>query len=285
MFADYTTRGRQSVGRNEMYSMYRAFGLRIDTFQRFASEIEWIIGQLYYLGPLRTPPRRVSTVRPMRRSSVGPSGEYLAEIIFQYETAVEEINDWFQKFGIDYEFRILDVGGAEYGHLVALKYIDRKTGIGVSTSDLGFGIGQLMPILVEGLISKNRTICVEQPEIHLHPRLQAVLADFFFENAMNRPQGEGNQWIVETHSEAMILRFLRFIAEGRLSQKDIAFIYVLPPQRDLKEPIKGSRVRPLRVSDDGTFLDPWPDGFFSEVQQEVYSIFAASSAARGSRAN
>src|SRR5262249_37296965 len=159
-------------------------------------------------------------------------GEFLAEILFQYKEAADDINEWFKIFKIDYHFDIKEAGSKEFGYLVSLRYSDNKTNVSVSTADLGFGVGQLMPILVEGLISKNRTICVEQPEIHLHPRLQAVLADFIFENAISRNQLERNQWIIETHSEAMILRLLRFIANHRLRPSDVRFLYVLPPQDD-----------------------------------------------------
>jgi predicted ATPase len=60
---------------------------------------------------------------------------------------------------------------------------DTRTRVLVSPSDVGFGIGQLLPIIVEGVIAQGRVICVEQPEIHLHPRLQAHVADFLIATA------------------------------------------------------------------------------------------------------
>ena len=76
-------------------------------------------------------------------------------------------------------------GGNEVtGQIVTLQLKDQHSGAVVTPTDVGFGIGQLLPVLVEGLVTSEGLICVEQPEIHLHPRLQAHIADFLIESIL-----------------------------------------------------------------------------------------------------
>lgn len=136
---------------------------------------------------------------------------------------------------------------------------------------MGFGIGQLLPILVQGILSENKIIFIEQPEIHLHPRLQAELGNFFAEMAGRtgtapQPGLEeeyGNQFIIETHSENLILRLQTLIRKGKLKKEDVAVIYCD------KTP-DGTVATELRLNDDGEFIDPWPHGFFEESFDELF---------------
>ena len=145
---------------------------------------------------------------------------------------------------------------------------DRRTKVTVAPSDVGFGIGQLLPILVEGLVAERRIVCVEQPEIHLHPRLQAHLADFLIDTAgadapNDRRHTNANQWIVETHSEALILRVQKHIRAGKLKADNVSVLYVEPGP-------EGSTIRQLRLDDDGEFMDTWPNGFFEERFDDIF---------------
>ncbi len=162
------------------------------------------------------------------------------------------------------------------GTLLALRLRSTSPGAPSSTrlsfDDVGFGVGQVFPILIEGLASEARVICVEQPEIHLHPRLQANLADFFIETSAahsgpeaspSKPATKPRQWILETHSEAMILRIQRRIRDGSLDPKDVSVLYVQNDGGD------SSTAQRLRLDEEGRFLDEWPDGFFDESLREM----------------
>ena len=140
----------------------------------------------------------------------------------------------------------------------------------VSHRDVGIGISQVLPVLVHAYADRGRLVTVEQPEIHLHPALQAELADVFIESALGERK---NTFILETHSEHLILRLLRRIREtaagelpgGKmpLRPEDIAVLYVKPGT-------EGSEVIALPVNAEGDFDAPWPDGFFAERSKELF---------------
>ncbi|MDC5686487.1 DUF3696 domain-containing protein, partial [Acinetobacter baumannii] len=138
--------------------------------------------------------------------------------------------------------------------------VDRHTGLKTTLVDVGFGIGQVLPIILEGLVKNRGTICIEQPEIHLHPKLQANLANFFAKDIKSKYP---NQWIIETHSEALLLRFQRLIKHKELEPNDISIIYVNPTET-------GAEVIPIPLDEDGDFTITWPNGFFEERLDEMF---------------
>ena len=110
---------------------------------------------------------------------------------------------------------------------------------------------------------------VQQPELHLHPRLQAQVADYF----VSRHNVNGGTFVIESHSELLALRLLRRIRETqradirhrefRLEPAQVAFYYFDPTP-------DGTRIVRLRASEDGEFMDRWPHGFFADREAELF---------------
>ncbi len=239
---------------------------------------------LSYLGPLRTHPARYYVMNGVPGNTVGAAGEFTVQQLFHDSqvnasrtTLIDQLNHYCAEFEIPYRFDVSSVDNEITGDLIVLSLTDLRTNVIVSPADVGFGIGQLVPILIEGILIKKaarrssrpavRLICVEQPEIHLHPRLQAKMADFFIDTTVHNKSDNsvGAQWILETHSEALMLRLQRRIREKKISSQDVCVLYVESCGAD------GSKIKELRLDEDGEFIDVWPDGFFVESLVDIMS--------------
>jgi predicted ATPase len=163
-----------------------------------------------------------------------------------------------------------ELARANVDQLRDLVLIDKRTNTPVSHRDIGIGISQVLPVLVAAYASAEKILAIEQPEIHLHPALQAELGDVFIESALG---GRRNTFILETHSEHLILRILRRIRETTddelppgitpIRPEDVAVLYVLPDK-------DGAKVVEIPIRPDGEFAERWPQGFFAERAKELF---------------
>lgn len=159
-------------------------------------------------------------------------------------------------------------GGGTRSMLAALATLSLKDSSGrtFDFSDVGSGLGYVLPVLVEGYQSAQSFI--EQPELHLHPALQSRLGDALIEMA-----NDGRFLIIETHSEHILLRVLRRIRQTtkgivdeslRLTPDDVVCLYFDP------SPNGPTRIRNLRVTPGGDFMDRWPAGFFDSRDEDLF---------------
>ena len=231
------------------------------TLNFVASQFISMLGGVSYLGPLRMQPSRLHFGEEEQGRSVGTKGEFAPMVLFKRSNEISKpLDDWMEKFEIPYTISVKRMGDRVTGDLITVRLKDKNTNTILSPADVGFGIGQLLPLLIQGLVSQKRTICVEQPEIHLHPRLQAHFGDFLLSTIA---EPFCNQWLIETHSESLMLRLQRRIKEKKLSASDIVVLYVMPG-------MEGSTVLRLRLDENGDFIDEWPQGFFEESFQEMF---------------
>jgi hypothetical protein len=152
-----------------------------------------------------------------------------------------------------------------------LVLIDKRTKTPVSHRDVGIGISQIIPILVSCYGLSDALVAIEQPEIHLHPKLQAELGDVVIESAIGEQK---NFFLLETHSEHLLLRIMRRmretynheLPEGCLpvQPEDVSVLFVESDSR-------GSFVREMPLNKRGELVKAWPGGFFEEGLEEVFS--------------
>lgn len=230
--------------------------------EAFASRFKYWGENMSYLGPVLDDPRRYYYGAGGTRSTVGKRGEHTFDIVSDDASTRQLVNQWFKRFEIPYTLvgsADVAVAGDLTGAIDAMLLVDNRTGTRVTPADVGFGISQILPVIVEAVGGISDTICVDQPEVHLHPRLQAEVADLMIET-----RGE-KQWIVETHSELLARRIQTRIAQGKVRPEEISILYVQPAE-------SGSTIRPLRLSDEGEWLDEWPGGFFAESTNELIDM-------------
>lgn len=258
---------------------------------------------LRYLGPIRETPLRgfVPTLSP--DSSRWASG--LAAWDWIYSARDEEIaalNDWLiQKARLNTGYRVdrkrykeLNVDGLA---MVALrstsdivdtydairKDIDdlpTKTRVvlrkeegflEVMPQDVGIGISQLIPVVVAGLDQHEGIAVIEQPELHIHPAVQVALGDLFIKQTESTGAIR-KQFLIESHSEHLLLRFLRRIREttedsgapGLSLTADRLAVYFVEANAD------GTSIRELVLDEKGNFVGGWPKGFFDEREREFF---------------
>lgn len=142
--------------------------------------------------------------------------------------------------------------------------------------DVGIGYSQLVPVITAALMPSPmstgpRLILTEQPELHIHPRLQAQLGDLLIESALNPEQPRC--LILETHSEHMVLRLLRRIRETAEGELPAGIHQIKPSDLGVYYIQKTggcASIQRLRVDEEGEFIDRWPNGFFDERVKELF---------------
>ena len=222
--------------------------------------VEDALEVLFPMGPFRRPPERWYIFTGTSPEDVGYRGDLLPDLLFRRSDLVKAANEWLERLGIGYALRVRPIGQS-VSDLFEVRLVDRmrSSGIDVALSDVGFGISQILPFLVQSLASSGQIISIEQPEVHIHPKLQADLGDLL---AATIGKPYGHQFLIETHSEHLILRLQRLVREGQLKPDQISVIFV-------SRGAEGSHARRLRLDDRGRFLDEWPGGFFGERLREL----------------
>jgi predicted ATPase len=139
----------------------------------------------------------------------------------------------------------------------------------VELQDVGSGIPFVLPILYA--VACGKVVKIQQPELHLHPALQSSIADVFVEEFNCNPS---TQFIIETHSEHLLLRLLRRIRDvekGKCLSEDVRLtngqlaVYYFDPQVSGGTVVTQQLVTPL-----GDFYTDWPRGFFSERNRDLF---------------
>lgn len=229
---------------------------------------EELFGRLeraYFIGPMRSRAERTTFVGQAGDDYIGPSGEDMAAILHARPELLEPVNEWCDRLDLGYRVRMVEPVNPELANtagefaVLALQDVRHDPPVLVSARAVGFGIGQVLPIIVQSLLARDALILIEQPEVHLHPRLQSAVGDLLIDAVV---AGRA-QFLVETHSEHLILRLLRRVREGRFDPALLVVHYV-----DLDE-TGAAFVRQLEVSSDGELVDGWPGGFFDDRLAEV----------------
>jgi AAA15 family ATPase/GTPase len=215
-----------------------------------------------YIGPLRDYPERHYIYSGNLSDHVGKTGKMVPDVLFKNPEVLNSVNRQLERFNLRYELKVRSSGNdeVEMHDVFALRLVDKGTNVSASILDVGFGISQVLPIVVQAMLSKKKTLLIEQPEIHLHPRLQADLGSLLAE-CIKTPYE--NRFIVETHSQHMMLRIQNLIKNRTISNKDVSVIYV-----DRTD--DGSDCLELRLDEEGDFIDQWPQGFFEEGYREIF---------------
>lgn len=236
-----------------------------------------------YIGPLREQPKDEYSISK-NHLNVGIKGEFVAQIL---ETHAQETIEYYKiikpEDGITYErvngtlieavnywmceiFAVVEKIYAQKSDDTYKIVIEKKSELLLSIKHVGFGISQLLPIVVEGLrLPSNGTLVLEQPEIHLHPKVQSSLYDFLY--GLTKL---GKSVIIETHSSHFITRMRRRMAEDQKNEMDDCVNLTF---------IENNNFRTLNLDDYG-ILDYYPEDFIEPPNSELRAIVKAQMSKR-----
>jgi hypothetical protein len=221
-----------------------------------------------YVGPLRQKLERFYRVSAEAPLTVGSQGEHSANLFRRERKSFQkEIDKWVKQF----EFGDSLIHKPLGDDLFQLYFKTKSDETNVA--DAGFGASQVLPLIIQAMAApRNSLTLAEQPEIHLNPKLQCVLADLFVYMANSH-----HRILVETHSEHLITRLRSLIASGAIDAEDVALYFV--------EKSEGvSTIREVPISDSGNIdRNDWPAGFFDDALREALGL-ATAQAARRTRA-
>ena len=241
--------------------------------------------KLCYIGPIRTiPPRGYKPFSSPSSLNRWADGLAAYDVLFNSEEPfLENVNSWMadeDRLSSGYRVEVKKYRELPENHdeddntqdlplQRRLLIRDKARDIELSPHDIGVGISQVLPVVVAALHRESGVVAIEQPELHIHPAFQVALGDLFIEQIRQRPD---LTFMLETHSEHLMLRFLRRVRETG-EKKAPENLTLVPEELSInfiETGENGFSCTQIRVDEDGDFIDRWPQGFFAERAGELF---------------
>lgn len=231
----------------EDISTISSIALSILTNSLFILKDEFSENKINYVSPLRAHPKRYYMLDKAKVNITLDTldGDAIADVLKDNSSLKTKVNNWLENFN-------LSVNVEEFKEVVHHLKV-KQNDLSLDITDVGFGISQVLPVIIQGFLSDNgSTTIIEQPEIHLHPKMQAEMADLFIDIIKN---SKGKKLIIETHSEYLLKRLRRRISEGKISPNDVSICLFDPQTKE-----KSASINHLKIEEKGFF--EWPIDFY-----------------------
>lgn len=248
-----------NVDKQELVSFPLMKALRVGMAQ--------FLNHVIYIGPLRVAPVPVLSLTADNFNTVGQDGLYTRFILHKYQsyevspgtTLLQATKEWIcNRLGLADDICVVRDGTNSYRVRITIE------GLEVELYQVGFGLSQVLPIVVQGLMSQpGDYLIVDSPEVHMHPSVQGGLVDFF----SFLSKGDVNV-LIETHSDHIITRLRRRIAEGELSPSYLKLCFVTHGQQ-------GSNYQEVSIDQQGSFYGYLPKGFYDSQDEDFKEIIKA----------
>lgn len=263
----------QPRGKSRQYTPERSIALPADAIQLLASDgpmaedislaVRRELEGIAYLGPLRRKPERNYPWNKSNPGELGIDGAGFISAILASATSrtkedaaeqiIQKVSYWLQRMDLAEKIEV-----KQLGHSARYEVVVTKDGIAANLRDVGIGISQVLPVLTLAFFAPaGSTILLEEPEIHLHPLAQSVLAELFVEVSQSRQV----QFIVETHSEHLFRRLQTLVAKAPSTRDNCLLYFVERTGAD-------AQLKPLVLDTYGRVSD-WPPLFFGDAMGET----------------
>lgn len=221
---------------------------------------------IYYIGPQRVKPELARSYNNLDFDNVGISGENTRfllnekknDIIDGYDkTLVDLVSEWI----VDQMCLAKSIVVTRDVNKLYRVIIKNELDVPVDLSQTGFGLSQLLPIITQGFLTpKGGTIIVEDPDVHMHPRVQAAIVSFFADLVAH-----GRKVIIETHSDHIVTRMRLLMAQESLNNDDVNVCFVT-------NEFGHSEYRSCALTKQGMFSESLPKGFMDSQEQDFREI-------------
>jgi predicted ATPase len=273
LYVDEEGQENKLCGKGRNYAPERSIALPVEAIQHLSTDgplaedislaIRRELESIAYLGPLRRKPERDYTWNKGRPGDLGIDGSSVINAILasallhnkEEETGqmLADVSSWLERMGVAERLEV-----KQLGHSTRYEIVVHRDGVAANLRDVGIGISQVLPVIVLAyFVPSGATILLEEPEIHLHPLAQSVLAELFVEVSNKR----GVQFIVETHSEHLFRRLQTLVAKEQLSVKKCRLYFV---EREGADAV----LKNLELDQYGRVKE-WPPNFFGNALGET----------------
>lgn len=271
---------RRSRGQSAEFRPQRSFALAPAALARLGADGDRIrevgpalldeLGRIIYLGPVRRLAQRDYVWSGRMPATIGDDGAKAVDALIASGVAAQgtrrrgnmppdeavliaETGKWLKEMDLASALSVRPLGGSTRYELIV-----EREGERTNLKDVGVGVSQVLPVIVAALhAAPGHIVMVEEPESHLHPLAESLLAELFAQVSRERRV----QFIVETHSEHLFRRMQTLLAQQRLGKDELAMYFV---ERDGP----GARLRELVPNDFGAITN-WPDRFFGDAIGET----------------
>lgn len=225
------------------------------------SIIDRLIGLFSYVGPVRSHPSRYY-LHQDENVAIDPTGAFSMLQLFKWKRQFpKKYREVIRLMKLLEMASVVDTAG-RHGEALQVNIQPWKHEETVNVVDVGFGVSQVLPLIVKDVaLPPSGTLLVDQPEVHLHPSSQALLADYFASRLKER------RYIIETHSEYLINRLRLLTAKQIVKGDDVSILYFEPRTRDRKH----IKVHEITIGENGS-LDSAPKSFFETYYSDTYGL-------------
>ncbi len=245
-------------------------GSAADTIRDVGPQLLDELSRIIYLGPVRQLAQRDYVWNGQMPATIGDDGGKAVDALIASGIAAQwskrlnkpsildtslfhQTEHWLKVMDLADGLSVKSLGGSGRYQLLV-----HRQGEASNLKDVGVGVSQVLPVIVAALhAERGHIVIIEEPESHLHPLAESLLAELFVTVSREREV----QFIVETHSEHLFRRMQTLLAKGETEPKNCAMYFV---ERESKE----AKLREL-VPDDVGRIKNWPDNFFGDALGET----------------
>ena len=231
-------------------------------FSAISSDKNLIHTRALAIAPVRSKPKR--TYDPVSEA-LTPEGDHvpfiLARMFREEKEEWENLRKDLVSFGKESQL-FSDIAIRSFGKQSGdpFQLLIKARGPKANIMDVGYGVNQILPLLVDTIRSRGRTFLLQQPEVHVHPKGQAALANLFAALTKSRE----HSFLIETHSDYIVDRMRVCVRKGEIDARDVVILYFAPDKKG------GVKIHPIELDEGGQIKNPprgYRDFFIKEIDR------------------